>query len=244
MVSGGFDPLHGGHIALLEEAKKLGDTLVVGLNSDEWLFRKKGKPFMDFSQRLDIMANLKMIDVVVPFDDDDGTANQFIKDCMRVYGPDCHYIFANGGDRNGNNIPENVGGVCWYSGVGGENKRNSSSNLNRTRRHWGFFDEVLKYTDAKVKVLELEPYKKISYQRHFYRGEFWFILQGECLIKHSVGPSGNYKHFTLTKHDRFSIMPYHWHQVENIGNEPLRILEIQYGSYLEEDDIEREEIMH
>ena len=42
MVSGGFDPLHGGHIELLEAARKLGDTLVVGLNSDEWLFKKKG----------------------------------------------------------------------------------------------------------------------------------------------------------------------------------------------------------
>ena len=84
MVSGGFDPLHGGHINLLESAKKLGDVLVVGLNSDDWLFRKKGKPFMDFWQRLDIMANLKMVDHVVPFNDDDDTATQFILDCKKI----------------------------------------------------------------------------------------------------------------------------------------------------------------
>ncbi len=243
MVSGGFDPLHGGHINLLESAKKLGDVLVVGLNSDDWLFRKKGKPFMDFWQRLDIMANLKMVDHVVPFDDDDDTATQFILDCKKNYGKDCIYIFANGGDRNCSNVPERVEGVIQQTGVGGDNKANSSSHICRTQRDWGYFDELLKYPDAKVKLLNIEPNDKISYQRHFERGEFWFILEGKALVKHAIGHESNYENRTLTKHDYFSIMPYHWHQVKNIGDEPLKILEIQYGSYLEEDDIEREEIL-
>ena len=61
LVTGGFDPLHSGHISYFKEAKKLGDKLVVGLNSDEWLTRKKGRPFMPFKERLKIIQNLKII---------------------------------------------------------------------------------------------------------------------------------------------------------------------------------------
>ena len=61
LVTGGFDPLHSGHISYFKEAKKLGDKLVVGLNSDEWLTRKKGKPFMPIQERVEIIRNLKII---------------------------------------------------------------------------------------------------------------------------------------------------------------------------------------
>ena len=69
LVSGGFDPLHKGHLDLLQEAKKLGDHLTVGLNSDEWLTRKKGSPFMSQWDRMDLLMNLECVDHVVPFDD-------------------------------------------------------------------------------------------------------------------------------------------------------------------------------
>ena len=70
VVSGGFDPLHSGHIAYFAAAKKLGDRLVVALNSDEWLVNKKGKNFMPFDERASIISNLKMVDEVISFDDD------------------------------------------------------------------------------------------------------------------------------------------------------------------------------
>jgi cytidyltransferase-like protein len=74
LVTGGFDPLHSGHIEYFKYAKSLGDELWVGLNSDEWLTRKKGRPFMPFGERMAIIQNLFMVDAVLDFDDSDGSA--------------------------------------------------------------------------------------------------------------------------------------------------------------------------
>ena len=85
LVTGGFDPIHSGHIAYFREAKKLGDRLVVGVNSDEWLTRKKGQPFMSLNERLEIVRNLHMVDAVITFDDSDGSASQAILECLNMY---------------------------------------------------------------------------------------------------------------------------------------------------------------
>ena len=63
LVTGGFDPLHSGHLAYFKEAKKLGETLVVGVNSDSWLTRKKGKAFMPLSERAEIIKGLSVVDL-------------------------------------------------------------------------------------------------------------------------------------------------------------------------------------
>ena len=74
LVTGGFDPLHSGHIAYFKAARELGDHLVVGLNSDEWLTRKKGRPFMPIEERAAIVKELACVDEVIAFDDNDDTA--------------------------------------------------------------------------------------------------------------------------------------------------------------------------
>ena len=74
LATGGFDPIHSGHLKYFEEAKKLGDLLVVGLNSDDWLTRKKGKPFLNLEERLVIIKNFRMVDEVITWDDKDNTA--------------------------------------------------------------------------------------------------------------------------------------------------------------------------
>ena len=74
LVTGGFDPLHSGHIAYFKEAKKLGSKLVVGLNSDNWLTQKKGKPFLTIDERKTILEALSIVDSVITFDDSDGSA--------------------------------------------------------------------------------------------------------------------------------------------------------------------------
>ena len=71
LVTGGFDPLHSGHIAYFKEAKKLGTKLIVGVNSDEWLTRKKGRPFMSFEERISIIKELSIVDKVIGFNDSD-----------------------------------------------------------------------------------------------------------------------------------------------------------------------------
>ena len=72
IVTGGFDPLHSGHIEYFRAAKQLGDLLIVGLNGDAWLARKKGQPFMPLNERRHIVGSLKDVHATMTFDDDDG----------------------------------------------------------------------------------------------------------------------------------------------------------------------------
>jgi|TARA_R110000824_G_scaffold20875_2_gene78271 cytidyltransferase-like protein len=125
MVSGGFDPVHAGHIRMILEASKTGDVIVIA-NSDQWLFRKKGFVFMDFEQRAEILNAVKGVIIVDSVDDSDGT----VCDAIRRHNPT---YFANGGDRGRTNTPEQQ--VCEELGVkmlwsvGGDEKRDSSSEL-------------------------------------------------------------------------------------------------------------------
>ena len=130
IVSGGFDPIHSGHIAHFKAAKELGDILIVGLNSDDWLTRKKGKPFMPIDERLSIIRELRVVDLAFTFNDDDNSSRDLIKKVLDLYKSDV--IFANGGDRTQDNIPEmeqfkDDSRVSFEFGVGGEDKKNSSS---------------------------------------------------------------------------------------------------------------------
>jgi D-beta-D-heptose 7-phosphate kinase/D-beta-D-heptose 1-phosphate adenosyltransferase len=122
-VSGGFDPIHIGHIRNLKEAKKLGDKLLVILNTDDFLIRKKGKPFMVFDERKEILEAIRWVDEVVASVDTDQTVCQ----SLRHYKPD---IFAKGGDRTIGNIPEkatcNELGIKMVFGVGGAKIQSSS----------------------------------------------------------------------------------------------------------------------
>ena len=130
IVSGGFDPIHEGHIAMIKSSAERSDGVILLLNSDDWLCRKKGKNFMNFNTRRIICENLKGVIDVLPFDDADNSACDGIKRVREAY-PDAELVFANGGDRTKDNIPESVVcGECNVSlefGVGGENKANSSS---------------------------------------------------------------------------------------------------------------------
>ena len=129
LVTGGFDPLHSGHIRYFKAAKDLGDKLCVAVNSDDWLTRKKGKPFMPIEERIAIIKELRMVDVTIEFIDKDDSANDAIGMALQVYD---EIIFANGGDRHNENTPEfdkygNSDRVTFAWGVGGERKMNSSS---------------------------------------------------------------------------------------------------------------------
>ena len=86
VVSGGFDPIHSGHIRLFNSARTYGDYLIVGLNSDAWLQRKKGRAFMPFGESVSIGMNLKAVDEVMRFNDDDGSANDLLKQVKEKYG--------------------------------------------------------------------------------------------------------------------------------------------------------------
>ena len=129
LITGGFDPIHSGHIAYIKAARELGDRLIIGVNSDNWLERKKGKFFMSFKERYSIVDAIKGVDLAISFDDSDGSAKDAIRIVRDMY-PNDEIVFANGGDRTKENIPEmsvNDTNISFVFGVGGEDKMNSSS---------------------------------------------------------------------------------------------------------------------
>ena len=129
LVTGGFDPIHSGHIRYFERAKDLSNYLVVGLNGDPWLKRKKGQYFQSWTERADIIRHLNMVDAVISWDDSDDSACGAIAKCLEISEK---VIFCNGGDRIKSNTPEIQGygddpRVEFKFSIGGENKMNSSS---------------------------------------------------------------------------------------------------------------------
>lgn len=132
MVSGGFDPVHAGHIRMIRHAAQFGDVIVVA-NSDNWLFRKKGFVFMEYERRIEILNAIKGVILVDSVDDSDGT----VCDAIRRHVPT---FFANGGDRGKTNTPEQAVceelGVKLLWGVGGEEKLQSSSELAKKARNF------------------------------------------------------------------------------------------------------------
>lgn len=250
LVSGGFDPVHSGHISYLQAARELGDILIVAVNSDAWLARKKGRSFMPIKERCTIIRNIRGVDHVIDFDDTDGSACRAIR-MVRASYPQDHIIFANGGDRTAKNIPEmdiQDSNLEFVFGVGGENKKNSSSwileewKAPQTRRPWGYYRVLHEATGVKVKELTVDPGAALSMQRHQDRAEFWLVASGEASVytlncSTDVELQGRYG-----QHEYIHIDTNEWHQLVNEDSSPLKIVEIQYGERCEEEDIERKAV--
>jgi len=248
LITGGFDPLHSGHIAYFKAAKELGDILVVGVNSDAWLTRKKGSPFMPYKERAEIVRNIVGVDFVIDFNDDDGSAKHALWMVRQSYPQDI-IVFANGGDRTQTNIPEmdsGIDNVEFVFGVGGENKMNSSSwilqewKAPKTERPWGYY-RVLHQDGPgmKLKELTVNPGCSLSMQRHRYRFEHWFVTEGTATIN-TLDADGKtvMKNFVM-KNMQTYIGREEWHQLVNKSDTPLKVIEIQFGEQCTEEDIER-----
>lgn len=208
-ISGGFDPIHPGHIAMIEEAGKYGEVHII-VNSDEWLVRKKGFYFQPWTDRK------KILEAYTPHihsvDDADGT----VCEALRRIKPD---LFGNGGDRGKGNTPELT--VCEELGIEpvfelGGGKYSSSSALNAKQRvvtRWGWYDVILDMHKLKVKMLHIEAGKTLSLQRHDDRSEFFFMPNGEMRVN----------------------LPGVWHVLQAPQDQSIDVLEVQVGVSAEED---------
>ena len=142
LVTGGFDPIHSGHISYFARAKDFSDFLVVGINTEEWLTNKKGQYFQSWVDRAEIIRHLRMVDAVITVpDDDQGSACGAIAKCLEIADT---VVFCNGGDRGKTNTPEvdkygEDPRVEFQFGIGGNDKKNSSSWILR-----GYFDRQRK----------------------------------------------------------------------------------------------------
>ena len=244
LVTGGFDPLHRGHIALLKESKQLGTYLIVGLNSDKWLSRKKGRPFMTYEERKEILLSLSCVDEVISFNDDNDTACDAIAQVIQS----SPIIFANGGDRHNENVPEynlykHDDNVTFRWGIGGTNKQNSSSwllddfNNPQTDRTWGYYKVLYEGKGYKVKELVINPHSSLSMQRHKHRSETWNLVSGNA---HVIIDN---EKMELSMTDSVHIPVNTWHKGVNESDEQAHIIEIWKGDRLTEYDIERRRLI-
>ena len=252
LITGGFDPLHSGHLALIKSAHEMSLLVCVGLNSDAWLYRKKGYVNMPFSERKEILESMKGIDKVFGFSDADDTACRAIQKTAWLYPRTRTIIFCNGGDRTEDNIPEmNFQPIAsrpededpvveFAFGVGGTDKKNSSSELVKTQRDWGYWHVLKDNGTSKVKELVILPGKELSYQKHFRRNELWLVSEGECTIRQGFVYRHNYKNKEILKYHEHHYIPMgSWHSIRNHTDEVCKIIEIQYGVECVEQDIER-----
>ena len=134
IVSGGFDPIHPGHIMMMKDCLKFSNYLIVGVNSNKWLINKKGNFFMDIQHRIYVVSSLNVVNETMEFEDDDkGSANNLLIKIRNKYSND-KIIFANGGDRSDSSKILEFETAKQYNidlkfGIGGSHKESSSSDL-------------------------------------------------------------------------------------------------------------------
>lgn len=244
IISGGFDPIHGGHIKLLEDASNLADKICVILNSDEWLISKKGRYFMNQLERKIIIQNLSFVDQVIEQSNEkDQSSINGIIEFMKNHKNE-RVCFCNGGDRNSKEDIKEAEickrfNITMEFGVGGSSKINSSSvllsdyNNNKFKRPWGYFEILSEGQGYKIKKIIINPNESLSTQIHEKRHEKWIIVEGvgKMLL--------DKKEFSVKEGDFIAIDLNQIHSVQNTGEGKLSILELQKGSYLGEDDIKR-----
>lgn len=244
LLSGGFDPVHIGHLAMIKEAKNIADEVIILLNSDDWLKRKKGKPFMVESQRALILEEFESVSkVILQTNDDDDSSNNAIIDFHKI-NPKKNICYCNGGDRSQENkIRESKVckelGIDLKFGIGGIHKLESSSNLIKSHladieiRPWGNFHIIARGKGYQIKEINIIPGKKQSLQRHKNRSEYWQIISGKGMVYLEDSKC------KLEENENIFIPKGDLHRLENIGDQLLTLVEIQIGNEISEDDIER-----
>ena len=252
MVSGGFDPLHTGHLDLIAYAASIGDRVIVALNSDDWLIRKKGFAFMTWEERERVMLSLKDVDIVMPVDDTDDTVCHAIHDFRPTF-------FVNGGDRTPEFTPEHttcvkLGVHCIYDE---QPKVQSSSKLTDEllgkalaevaaskpiilfERNWGHYEILAEGPGHLVKRVTINPGQSTSMQRHAHRTEEWHFIAGSALIDVGEGHRGLYIAVPHNSRTHHCFAQEAWHSIRCTSDYPLVAIEIWLGDDLREDDIER-----
>ena len=186
-VSGGFDPVHIGHIEMMERARRLGDKLVVILNNDNWLHSKKGFAFMPEDQRVKLLKSFPFVDRVVLTDHQPNDPDRSVVRSLRKIRPD---IFGNGGDRGTKNTPEMD--VCkelriqMKFGLGEKIQssswmiRDASRAFSRSVRPWGEFYNWDKGEGWNLKTIYVGAGKRLSLQYHHHRSECWVLVEGDA----------------------------------------------------------------
>ena len=238
VVSGGFDPIHVGHLRMFKEASKLAPKLIVIVNSDSFLIEKKGYVFMPLAERMEIIEGFDVVDITVASIDEDLTVCQTLQWLAKKENVK---IFANGGDRNNtNSIPE--ANVCRENKIAmkfniGGGKIQSSSDLvtKEIIKPWGSYKTFEKDKGFLVKRITIDPGESLSLQSHKNRSEHWLVASGVATVECDGEKS------YLNQFESISIPQGSKHRLSNEDKSLLQVVEVQFGEILSEDDITRYE---
>ena len=245
-VSGGFDPLHIGHVRLFKEARKLGDKLVVIMNNDHWLRMKKGFTFMPQKERAEIIQHLPFVDKIVFTDHKKGDTDKSVSRTLAKVRP---AIFANGGDRVSKNVPEvalcKKLGIKMVFNVGQGGKVQSSSWMinaarrpaSKTVRPWGEYYGWDQGGGWNLKTIYIKPSKRLSLQYHHNREEWWLLVEGDATARIHEGKT--VCTIPLKKGEVFRVSKRQIHRLSSKRGGV--VVEVAYGVFDEEDIVRLED---
>ena len=248
-ISGGFDPIHSGHLNLIDDASKIASVIAI-VNNNDFLLSKKGFIFLDENERLQILSSIDGVDEIFLSIDEDHTVNKSIQYLVDS-GKNIEF-FGNGGDRKSlEDIPE--GEVCKNNNIelvfnlGGEKSQSSSALAvslydqiqrknkiaNIIEKPWGYYKTFITEGEYLLKKIFVNAGEELSEQSHKYRDEHWIVVSGK------VDVLANNKIIKKVMNDHIFIKKNTKHKIINRYGEPAIIIEVQTGVILSEDDIIR-----